>query len=312
MKIAFYTVGWFTGGMENAVYHLGKLLSLDGHKLFAISKVSNAQTEKMENKMSEYFTFIKYEDGFECDVLINTSRNEIELPLIKSNKIIHSFYSNLVQNVDKILPTSKVVCQSKWHYDNLVKLGIKEPLILGNPLDVDYILELSNEKIDEFSKKDETVYLVVSRISPEKGFRRMIDFMIRHYRENSRLFIVGGVTQERNENIKTSLEKGLHQKVVFLGEKENPYPYIKKANYILCLSDAELYGLVSEESHILGKQVIFNKYATAYDQFILGFDSWHDGKLVYLRECDKIDNVEYHKIINKDRLRKWKEIIENE
>ncbi len=46
-----------------------------------------------------------------------------------------------------------------------------------------------------------------------------------------------------------------------LGKKENPYPYIKNADYFCLLSYFEGYGMVLEEAKILGKSIIITDTA---------------------------------------------------
>ena len=46
-----------------------------------------------------------------------------------------------------------------------------------------------------------------------------------------------------------------------LGKKENPYPYIKNADYFCLLSQFEGYGMVLEEAKILGKPIIITNTA---------------------------------------------------
>ena len=50
-------------------------------------------------------------------------------------------------------------------------------------------------------------------------------------------------------------------KFLLLGKKENPYPYIKKANYFCLLSKFEGYGMVLEEAKILGKNILITDTA---------------------------------------------------
>jgi glycosyltransferase involved in cell wall biosynthesis len=46
-----------------------------------------------------------------------------------------------------------------------------------------------------------------------------------------------------------------------LGQKENPYPYVKQADYFCLLSNFEGYGMVLEEAKILGKTIIITDTA---------------------------------------------------
>lgn len=307
-NIAFYSRAFYTGGMENAVYNLCRLLKqTNEYEITILFSVSNDRTEMMMNKLSTVARVISVNSGkMNFDVLINCDRKDFVLPLISATKTIHWFSSCLVENKENI--QGKVVTQSKWHYDKLKLLGI-DSVIIGNPLDVSNIVRLSQVKVSEWRKKDEIAYLVVSRISHEKGFDRVIEFMVKHFKENCRLFIIGGVTTPSNDNIKERVQRGLRNKVVFLGEFDNPYHYIAQCDYVLCLSDNEIYGLVSEEAHILGKQVIFNRYPTAKDQFIEGFDMWYD--MPINRHEGNADDYWLSSIhLNKSRFDKWKEIID--
>lgn len=310
-KIAFYSRAFYTGGMENAVYNLCLLLNKTGeYEIDILFNESNDKTEIMMNKLATVGR-LEYAGGrFKgYDVLINCDRKEFVLPFISARKTIHWFSSCLIQNIEHI--QGQVISQSKYHYDRLKKLGI-ESKIIGNPLDVNNILDQSNEEIKKYRTDDEVAFLVVSRISHEKGFMRIAQFMLNRRTENCKLYIVGGVTSAANEDIKNTLIRNLRNKVVFLGEKDNPYPYMRQADYILCLSDGEIYGLVSEEAHILGKQVIFNHYETANDQFINGFDNWFDGQIVKYDKSNVIADIEIALARNENRFAMWKGVIDDE
>ena len=308
-KIAFYSRAFYTGGMENAVYNLCLLLNKTGeYEIDILFNESNDKTVNMMNKLATVGR-LEYAGGrFKgYDVLINCDRKEFILPFISARKTIHWFSSCLIQNIENI--QGRVISQSKYHYDRLKRLGI-ESTIIGNPLDVNYILEQSREEIEKYRTDDEIAYLVVSRISHEKGFVRIAQFILNRIRDNCKLYIVGGVTSAANEDIKSMLVRNLRNKVVFLGEKDNPYPYMLQADYVLCLSDGEIYGLVSEEAHILGKQVIFNRYDSAYDQFIDKFDMWYDMPIQKSNISNAIANIELAYARNENRFDMWKEIID--
>ena len=61
-----------------------------------------------------------------------------------------------------------------------------------------------------------------------------------------------------------------------LGKKENPYPYVKEADYFCLLSQFEGYGMVLEEAKILNKSIIITDTAAReavvdyIDSIILG------------------------------------------
>lgn len=311
-RIIFYSKAFYTGGMENAVYHLIRLLNkTDKYDITVCFYESNEKTEKMLNKLA---SVAKIEcvvgKRFGCGVLINCDREELWLPFIQRDKTIHWFHSCIIDpkaqyDFNERYMNIAVVSQSKWHKEKLDALGI-DSVTIGNPLDVDYIIQQSNEWISpDFTGK--TVYVMLCRLSREKGLERAMSMMRGHLRDNSLLVIVGGSQSPYGDRIKIDMESTLGKSVLFVGEKDNPYPYIRKAKYVMCLSDHEIYGLVSEESHILGKPVIFNHYETASDQFIKGFDSWINESITVPDK--QYDFADVRRMVNTVRFEKWEALI---
>ena len=60
---------------------------------------------------------------------------------------------------------------------------------------------------------------------------------------------------------KENKENKLENSFVLLGKKENPYPYMKEADYFCLLSEFEGYGMVLEEAKILNKAIIITDKA---------------------------------------------------
>ena len=113
----------------------------------------------------------------------------------------------------------------------------------------------------EFNK--DTVNLVtVSRLVPQKGIDRFIKVHSKIIEEGliHEVYIIGdGPEREKLENLikENNVEKTFH----LLGKKQNPYPYIKNADYFCLLSNFEGYGMVLEEAKILHKPIIITDTA---------------------------------------------------
>ena len=138
----------------------------------------------------------------------------------------------------------------------------KNAMIIRNYLDYNKILNKSNEEI-KMPYDDKTINLVmVSRLTFQKG----IDRFIKVYHElekngfHSNVYIIG------DGPLRFELQKqidllGETVNFMFLGEKKNPYPYMKNADIFCLLSYFEGYGMVVEEAKILNKKIIITDTA---------------------------------------------------
>lgn len=91
----------------------------------------------------------------------------------------------------------------------------------------------------------------------QKGFDRLLDAcsLLKSVHPNFHLQILGeGPERASLEAQITSL--GLEHHVSLLGFRDNPYPYIKSADCIVCASRYEGFSTVITESLILGKPVV--------------------------------------------------------
>lgn len=67
-------------------------------------------------------------------------------------------------------------------------------------------------------------------------------------------------------------EAGMEERVVLLGKKENPYPYIKACDLYVQPSRYEGKCVTVREAQMLGKPVVITRYATAESQLEDGVD----------------------------------------
>lgn len=65
-----------------------------------------------------------------------------------------------------------------------------------------------------------------------------------------------GDGKETKELVKYVEENKLTNRIIFLGNKKNPYPYFKMADYVILTSLNEGYPVVFQEAMILDKKII--------------------------------------------------------
>ena len=60
----------------------------------------------------------------------------------------------------------------------------------------------------------------------------------------------------KQEIIRKTIEFSLHGELILLGAKDNPYPYIKQANLLVCTSRTESWSYVINEAKVLQTPVV--------------------------------------------------------
>ena len=151
----------------------------------------------------------------------------------------------------------RVVCVSEAVRDSF-------RLLYDGRFPADVLYNVSDEagilrKADAFTpeKADVPTLCAVGRLSPEKNFLHLLRALPALVRDGIpfRLLIIGegGERQRLEEYIQ---RKKLGDQVTLLGWQENPYPYMKAADIIVCSSIYEGLSTVVTEALILGKPVV--------------------------------------------------------
>jgi CDP-glycerol glycerophosphotransferase len=168
---------------------------------------------------------------------------------------------NLYKFYDKIASVSKKTMEhNRDNLSDLFNIDKEKFIFIDNVQDSDNIIEKSKENIDaedEFIFKGTKVFINIGRLSPEKGHIKLINafYKISKIYPKARLVNLGIGVQE-NE-IKTLIQDlKLKNKVFYLGQKFNPYSYLKKADCFILSSDHEGQPMTLLEAMILKKPII--------------------------------------------------------
>lgn len=152
----------------------------------------------------------------------------------------------------------KVICVSKYNADRLQKEanGNYEINYAYNLVDDTRVRKMGEDEID-ISKSEYMQFVSVARMSPEKGYDRLLHICHRLKSEGYRfsLWLIGdGPQKDILEQKARQLEVG--DVVSFLGEKTNPHAYTAKADVFICSSFDEGYSTACTEAIMLGTPVI--------------------------------------------------------
>lgn len=149
-------------------------------------------------------------------------------------------------------------------------------------LENDTKYEQLKEIIKEHNKNGNIIFLNVGRHSKEKNlitlvkvFNNIIKNSEKKEKENENenqktkedeygdnilekkiYLLMVGAGKETKELVKYVEENKLTDRIIFLGNKKNPYPYFKMADYVILTSLNEGYPVVFQEAMILDKKII--------------------------------------------------------
>ena len=168
----------------------------------------------------------------------------------------------------------KIVFVSEHNKKTFEKLygNINERKIIYNYINKERVQNLAKEKCDKsIISKNEKNFITVSRLVKQKAIdrlirvhRRLIDEGYKH-----KIYVIG--EGEEENNLKSLAKKlNVDKSFIFLGQNENPYPYIKQADYFVLLSYFEGYGMVLEEAKILNKSILVTD--TAAKEAVINYD----------------------------------------
>ncbi len=157
------------------------------------------------------------------------------------NRVYEWAYRNTYRNFQK------VVCISEAIKDDLLKnCGYAFPYnlkVIYNPHDVNYIKSLASEDVmtdeEEQIFKEKEVVLFLGRYSEQKAPWHLIRSfsLIADKNPNTHLVFLGSGDQNIYKHLQELVQKyDLNDKVTFLGQKSNPYPYLSFAKVLVLTS----------------------------------------------------------------------------
>ena len=130
-----------------------------------------------------------------------------------------------------------------------------------------YIRELAADEPDEPFREDRFKILSIGRLSEQKGFDMAVKaahlLKQRGYRFE---WIIIGEGELKNELTERINRYGLNDFVRLVGQKSNPYPYMRCCDFLAQTSRYEGKSVVLDEAKILSKPILATRYPTVHDQ----------------------------------------------
>lgn len=194
----------------------------------------------------------KYIDYFKCDKKIAWIHSSIPNWYKRKDRIRR--LGNRLKKYDKVV----AICDEMKEETARLYPVLKNKLIrIYNPISFDRILKASEEKINNPLINEEYIISVMRLTEHQKDFDTLIKawIILKNKNINIKLFILGDGPDKEKIQKKIDIV-GLKDRIILLGNVDNPYPWIKKAKLLVHSSKYEGFGLVLVEGLILEKIVI--------------------------------------------------------
>ncbi|MGP9543789.1 MULTISPECIES: glycosyltransferase [unclassified Psychrobacter] len=161
----------------------------------------------------------------------------------------------LKQRMVEIYAQHPCVCVSEGAQKDFIKSfgHITPTTAIHNPIDKDSIQQQADAFVPEYQN-----YII--HVGSFKDAKRH-DVLVKAYAktDQSMPLLLLGQGKHKSEIEELVTELNLTDKVIFLGFRDNPFPYIKHAQFKILTSDWEGFALVIAEALVLGTPVISTK-----------------------------------------------------
>lgn len=181
-------------------------------------------------------------------VHIDLAANHWTLPGYRNEREEREVY----QSFDTVVSVSRQV------RDSLLALTgpLRDARVVYNPVDAEGIRKMAGEFVPG-RPEGKVLFCASGRLVRQKGFDRLVT-ALRYLAEEGfsfHLWILGEGVEEGG--LKEMICRwNLQDRVTLLGWRENPYPYVNAADWLVCSSRSEGYSTVISESLILGIPVM--------------------------------------------------------
>lgn len=167
----------------------------------------------------------------------------------------------------------RIVCVSKYTGDkfkNIYPSLSNKVLSIHNLLDFQNIQQSSLVNIDDYRfQSNKFTIISVGRLHPVKRFEYIPDIAKALVDRGCdfRWYILGPVSSERVlSDLENAIEANFVSKFVYyLGNKNNPYPYMAESDLLVSLSSTEACPMIFNEARVLGVPILTTDFGSAFE-----------------------------------------------
>ena len=280
-KIIFGITGLTIGGAERVLVDIVNKLK-DKYQITIFTIYPKGAFEKELDKNIKLISLYKksYEELTKIEKII------IPIKVLFCGKFIYKRFINckfdiqiafLEGPITRIFKYGKKIKKIAWIHNDISKVfgnNLKSKIKLYidkiNYKKYDKLVFVSNDNKEKFNNlfglkyfknKEEVIYNYIDKKQKAidrliRVHKKLIDEKIDH-----KIYIIGeGPEKEELQELIKKLD--VKNSFILIGKKQNPYPYIKKADFFALLSYFEGYPMCIEEAKILNKNIIITNTAS--------------------------------------------------
>ena len=292
-RLLFTAYSLNLGGIETALINLVNRINLDKYEVeiilekkegifldkvkkqitikeFKVYNNKNKIIRKIRNLSQRIiYTIVNYHiyDFSCCYATYSLSGSKLSKIASSNNSFyVHNNYKDLYKDEQKekqffmdrkITKFKHIIFVSNEYRKEFLRLfpSLEEKtLVLNNFIDTENIKKESKEKIPNKKQKEKKLFLFVGRLDDDA---KKIGRAIRLTKKIKEIeFWIVGDGPDRKIYEEMIKKEKLEDRVKLMGRKKNPYPYMKKADYILLTSDYEGFPVIYLEAITLQKPII--------------------------------------------------------
>ena len=218
------------------------------------------------------------------------------------------YYNREYKDFDYIINVSK---HCKKVYDELIPSQKNKSFVIYNFFPIEEIKNKSLEKQDIIKKNQKYInFITVARIDNiSKRIDRIIDvakMLCERKLNNFRWYIIGdGPDFEKIKKIIQQYQ--LNNNIFLLGNKNNPYAYIRQSDLFILTSDFEGFPMVIGESLTIGTPVLVTNYDSAEEQIKNGYNG-----IIVKKDTNEIIKILQEILKNKEIIKRLKENVKKQ
>lgn len=176
---------------------------------------------------------------------------------VSNKNMISSFYRNKEECLREYNQFNKVCFvseQARCGFINAIG-NLSNAVVVHNIIDYDKIKSLSKIPVDKIYTTKGLKLISVGRLTEVKGYKRLLQVLAElKGKYDFELWILG--EGEQREELESYIQENNLDCVHLLGFCQNPYPYIRQADFLVSSSFSEGYSTVVAEAVALGIPVL--------------------------------------------------------